>query len=132
MARLQERINEEKKSMPWQYSQSTGQLTHNGQLVSTGYSGAGVGQDNTAMEATPSVGPIPRGAYTIGSPHQGINTGPHVMDLTPSGHNALGRTSFQIHGDNSTHTASSGCIVMGPAVRTQISNSGDNVLNVVD
>ena len=41
--------------MPWEYSQSTGQLRHNGTLIATGYSGAGMnsgtGRNNPAMEA---------------------------------------------------------------------------------
>jgi hypothetical protein len=53
------------------------------------------------------------------------------MDLTPLGHNANGRSDFRIHGDNSTHTASTGCIILPPHVRQQISASGDNVIDVV-
>jgi hypothetical protein len=53
------------------------------------------------------------------------------MDLTPVGHNALGRAGFLIHGNNVTNDASTGCVILGPAFRTQIANSPDKDLNVV-
>jgi len=121
--------------MPWTYSQSTGQLRHNGVLVSTGYSGAGIsaatGRNNPSMQGVASVGPIPQGLYTIGPLHNSPNTGPNVMNLTPNGHNAQGRTDFQIHGNNATNNASHGCVVMPPAARQQVSSSLDHQLNVV-
>jgi len=117
--------------MAWQYNQRTGELSQNGRCVAGGYSGAGVGRNNPAMETLPYVGPIPRGSYRIGLPHQGHRTGPHVMDLTPVGHTAHRRTDLQIHADNPKNAASTGCIVLPPDVRRQISNSGDNVLEVV-
>jgi Protein of unknown function (DUF2778) len=116
--------------MTWQYSQSTGDLTRNGTRIGTGYSGAGAGKNNGAMEGTPNVGPIPRGSYTIGAPYNTDTHGPHVMRLTPVGHNALGRSGFLIHGDNRTHTASQGCIILSRTIRDQISNSGDTALTV--
>jgi hypothetical protein len=117
--------------MPWTYSQTTGQLTHNGVAVTQGYSGSGTGRNNPDAETQANVGPIPRGRYTIGPPHQGTHTGPHTMNLTPFGHRANGRTDFRIHGDNSTHTASTGCIILPLQIRHQISGSGDNVIDVV-
>ena len=53
------------------------------------------------------------------------------MDLTPVGHNALGRDGFLIHGDNTRHDASTGCIILPRDVRDQISNTGDNDIDVV-
>ena len=121
--------------MPWTYSQSTGQLRHDGALVGTGYSGAGTsaatGRNNPAMQATENAGPIPQGLYTIGPLHNSTNTGPNVMNLTPSGHNALGRTDFQIHGNNATNNASHGCVIMPPAVRNAVANSRDHQLAVI-
>lgn len=117
--------------MPWQYDSTTGQLSLNGKVVATGYSGAGAGRNNPAMENVPNVGPIPAGDYTIGSPYDTRTHGPHVMRLTPQGHDARGRSGFLIHGDNRTHTASQGCIILDRATRDQISNSHDSALQVV-
>jgi len=118
-------------NMPWTYSQSTGQLSRNGTNVATGYSGTGPGRNNPSAQANHNVGPIPRGIYTIGPPYNTDTHGPHVMALSPVGHNALGRDGFLIHGDNTRHDASNGCIILPPNIRNQISNSGDNTLEVV-
>ncbi len=118
--------------MSWQYSQSTGQLTHNGTLIATGYSGTGTGHNNPDAENIPNVGPVPRGQYQIGPPFDTTTHGPHVMRLTPDdGHDMFGRDGFLIHGDNVRHDASQGCIVLPRDIRDQISTSGDNVIEVV-
>lgn len=56
------------------------------------------------------------------------------MVLSPDGHNAHGRTAFLIHGDSRTNpgNASEGCIVLPPAVRIRIAQSGDTTLEVVE
>lgn len=130
----------------WIYSQSTGQLTHvdaNGHVdytVGGGYSGYGIGLNNPALQFLKAfargepVGPIPQGTYTIGPPHYSANTGPITMNLTPvDAADALGRTLLRIHGDNPkhNHTASSGCIVEGPNVRSRIAASHDTCLKVI-
>ncbi len=117
--------------MTWQYSQSTGVLTHNGNYVATGYAGAGNARNNPSMEGIANSGPIPTGRYHIGQPRHSNQTGPHILPLTPIGHNALGRHSFQIHGDNRTNDASTGCIIMPRSIRDRISSSQDNILEVV-
>jgi hypothetical protein len=126
------------ETMPWDYSQSTGELhqIQNGRRVrvGTGYSGINAGLNNPAMENMPNTGPIPRGRWRIGNPRRSPNTGPHVLDLRPVGHNANGRTDFQIHGDNRTpqpNDAFNGCIILPRNLRERISNSGDTTLNVV-
>jgi hypothetical protein len=125
-------------TMPWEYSQSTGELyqIQNGQRVrvGTGYSGINAGLNNPAMENTPNTGPIPRGTWRIGNPRRSPNTGPHVLDLSPIGHNAHNRTNFQIHGDNRTpqpNDASNGCVILPRNIRERISNSGDTILTVI-
>ena len=121
--------------MPWTYSQSTGELRHNGELVGTGYSGAGraasTGRNNPAMQTSANRGPIPQGQWRIGPAHNRLHKGPTVMALTAVGHNAFGRSGFLIHGDNPTNNASEGCIILGPAIRRQIAASGDPSLSVV-
>ena len=85
------------------------------------------------MESMPFLGPIPKGLYTIGNPRNTSNRGPHVLDLIPKGHTALGRTEFLIHGDNIKNPgkASEGCIIMLRLVREKIAKSGDKLLKVV-
>ena len=121
--------------MAWRYSQRTGVLTHNGQTAGTGYSGAAAGRNLPQMERVRNIGPIPRGQYRIGTPRNTATHGPHVMDLTPVGHNALGRTEFLIHGERRNAPpglASQGCIILGPSIRNQISASGDHDLIVTE
>lgn len=121
--------------MPWTYSQSTGQLRHNGTVVGTGYSGAGqtaaAGRNNPAMQGTPNQGPIPAGQWNVGNAYQHPTKGPTSMNLTPVGHNALGRSAFMIHGNNVQNNASQGCIILGPNQRQLIAASGDHILSVV-
>lgn len=121
--------------MTWYYSQSTGHLTRNSKTVSkSGYSGSGKGKNNPKMQDKSNVGPIPRGNWTIGKPRDTKNHGPHVMDLTPNAHSALGRTEFLIHGDSVSHpgTASQGCIILPRNIREKISGSGDHALVVTE
>lgn len=121
--------------MAWEYSQSTGDLTRNGAIVATGgYSGKDNGKNNPAMEAVPFVGPIPKGLYTIGKPRDTSNRGPYVLDLTPKGHSAKGRSEFLIHGDSIKNPgrASEGCIIFPKNIRQKIATSGDNTLKVIN
>jgi hypothetical protein len=130
----------------WTYSQRTGDLWHHppdGPLryrtpedwIATGYSGHGEGLNNPAVERVPSVGPIPRGRWTIGAPYDSSSTGPYTLRLTPdSSTDTFGRSAFRIHGDNrlGDRSASHGCIVLPRVVRELIHESCDNELEVVD
>ena len=119
----------------WKYSQSTGTLDDaNETFVARGYSGAGVGKNNPAMQNVPDVGPIPQGQYTINPPVDTVEHGPYVLQLVPNDYNEMfGRSGFLIHGDSLEHPgqASEGCIVMSRPVRELIWNSGDRFLAVV-
>ncbi len=118
----------------WTYSQSTGQMSHNGVLVGTGYSGNGADLNNPAKQCVIMHGPIPKGTYTIGPSGTHGHLGPISMELIPSsGNDMCGRSAFFIHGDNSKmdHSASDGCIVLNAAIRQKIADSGDHVLHVV-
>lgn len=118
--------------MTWTYSQSSGELSQDGVFAGTGYSGAGIGRNNPAAQATPNTGPVPQGKYTIGAPYTSPQTGPITMMLTPEPEtNVFGRFAFRIHGDNASHTASHGCIILGPAIRKEIAASGDTQLEVL-
>ena len=121
--------------MPWEYNQTTGELRLNGRLVGTGYSEAGMtaakGRNNPAMEDQSNAGPIPAGQWQLGTAFDSDQTTDNAIPLTPVGHNAHGRTAFQIHGNNDDNNASAGCIIMGPWIRQYIIDSGDTILHVV-
>lgn len=119
-----------------EYHISTGTLLHNGQFWGTGYSGAGKtlaeGRNNPGMITVRNHGPIPPGVYDIGLPYTHPHEGPCVMNLTPEpGTDTFGRSAFHIHGDNARHDASQGCIILGPAIRTQIANMGEKKITVM-
>jgi hypothetical protein len=116
----------------WRWDQSAGELSHNGQIVARGYSGRGAGRNNPDMQEVRATGPIPAGRWRIGTPRKSDRTGPYAMNLTPIGHNAHGRDAFQIHGDNATSTASSGCVILNRSTRERIWNSGDHELEVIE
>lgn len=120
--------------MSWDYEQSSGQLSKDGVQVAVGYSGAGEGKNNPAMQSVPNVGPIPLGSYTAGDPYDTMTHGPFVLRLTPSPANDMfGRAGFLIHGDSvvAPGTASEGCIILDRAVREQIAASADRDVEVV-
>lgn len=115
----------------WIYDQASGQLS---QRIAVGYSGAGEGKNNPAMQDVQNVGPIPQGAYSIGDPHDTATHGPFVLALTSDRANDMhGRSEFLIHGDSFANpgTASHGCIVLPRKIREQIWRSGDTKLEVV-
>ena len=99
-----------------------------------GYSGHGAGVNNVPDAAIPNVGPIPPGCVFDVLP-----PGDHIGPLSFPLHLQEGptrRSGFYIHGDNVAHnqTASEGCIVMGPAIRQQVSilvGQGDNQLETL-
>ena len=122
--------------MTWIYVQKIGALSRDGNPVGTGYSGNTAGLNNPDMQDKIGIGPIPRGRYTIGPPHQPVgHLGPDALPLYPEDSAQMfGRCGFFIHGDNTdmNHTASDGCIILGPSIRKAIADSGDIVLVVVE
>lgn len=104
-------------------------------LVSMGYSGAGVGKNNPAMQAIHDTGPIPCGMWEItGPPFDTTEHGPDVLRLNPApGTNTFGRSGFLVHGDSILHPgmASEGCIIMPHDIRLKIWASGDYDLQVI-
>lgn len=118
--------------MTWTYSQSSGELLHDGEFVGTGYSGTGDGRNNPEMEAVHNEGPIPKGGYFINAARKSERLGPLTMNLTPYPETVtFGRDLFRIHGNNKENDASHGCIILGPLIRDAISKSGDTALTVV-
>jgi len=117
------------------YSQSLGHWwDERGELLATGYSGFGDDKNNPKMQGIRNKGPIPRGLYIIGQPYDSKGgPGPFVLPLTPSGHDAFGRTDFLIHGDSITApgTASKGCIILPRPIRMMIHDRNTRVLRVI-
>jgi hypothetical protein len=120
--------------MPWEYTQTSGELRHNSVLVyDKGYSGKGFAKNKPDSEHESKKGPIPRGTWIIGQPYYSTRVGPYAIPLTPSGHNAHGRIDFRFHGDDKHDlgNASEGCIVLPLDIRRRIVASGDTMLYVV-
>lgn len=119
--------------MTWVYKQSTGEILNGAIPEGRGYSGTGEGRNNPTMQDVPDVGPIPQGEYSIGDSYDDIGgLGPCVMHLDPlPGTDTFGRSLFRIHGDNSEHDASHGCVVLPPNIRHLIADSDDRILGVV-
>ena len=123
----------------WTWDQSAGVLSRAGKIVSRGYSGAGRGKNNPAMQAAVGVGPVPRGRWMIGAPYNSANVGPYALRLEAQDgtiddrHAGTGRGAFRIHGDSirSPGTASHGCIILPRLIRELIWKSGDRELEVV-
>jgi hypothetical protein len=119
----------------WTYVQLTGQmLNSDGTLLAKGYSGLGLAKNDPAAQHVPNMGPIPQGFYTIEAPIDSPTHGPFAMHLTPDSTNEMyDRSAFMIHGDSlhAPGTASEGCIILPPAARHTIWNSGDNRLQVI-
>jgi hypothetical protein len=119
----------------WVYNSRTGLLLNNGSTYGEGYSGIQQGLNDPDYEAVHDIGPIPRGFWMIGDFFDDPGgKGPVVCHLTPrSDTETFGRSGFMIHGDNRAlnHTASHGCIILGPYARNKIATSEDTDLQVV-
>lgn len=112
--------------MAWIYHQYSGELYHNGTLVTRGYSGKGLHKNNPTSESVRGRGSIPRGHYSIGSYTN--SKGPMTIILEPSdGNHMYGRDAFRIHGDSVREpgSTSEGCIMVGPDARREIISSND-------
>lgn len=116
----------------WVYVQSSGDLFQDGTYVETGYSGAVPdGKNKPDKECAKDVGPIPRGWYNIlGETNKPT---PVALPLDPDDPNYCNppRDGFLIHGNNSSGTASTGCVIMSRKTRERIRDSGDGRLRVV-
>lgn len=116
----------------WKYVQDTGDFFHNGTYVETGYSGrVPDGKNQPLMECVRNVGPVPRGHYAV----EVARTGPTILTLPLTARNPSyctpARSGFLIHGDNSSGTASTGCIILSRATRQLVADSDDRLLLVV-
>jgi hypothetical protein len=120
----------------WVWRQRFGTMTRAaaGATSCVGYSGAGEGKNNPALQTVPDAGPIPVGLYSIEEPEDTVTHGPFVLPLRADPANAMhGRSGFLIHGDSVVDpgTASKGCIILARPVREEIWASADHVLVVL-
>lgn len=123
----------------WIYSQSTGLLTHNGVVISRGYSGKDRGKNNPAFQNVKGIGPVPVGMWKIVNKYDSKNVGPYTLTIWAADktfndtHDATGRGAFRIHGDSIKNpgTASKGCIILPRNIREKIWGSGDRDLKVI-
>ncbi len=134
--------------MPWTYDQATGNMTApDGVLLTTGYSGTGLARNmpeaegqHGAKNAAGTIvagGPIPRGTYFLSElmdPHPRL--GAYAIRLVPDEPTRaklalLDRGDYWIHGDDRTHNASEGCIVLFHFARVAMWTSPDHDLLVV-
>jgi len=116
----------------WTYVQSSGDLFRGNEYIETGYSGkVPEGKNNPSKECVKNVGPIPRGSYDIGP--EKASPSPVTLVLAADDPNYCNppRDGFLIHGDNSTGTASTGCIILSRRTRERIRDSADDRLKVV-
>lgn len=115
----------------WTYAIASGALAQGGEMRGRGYSGRGEGRNNIAKVKVRMVGPIPPGRYRIGPAYVHARLGPVTMNLDPlPGTEMFGRSLFRIHGDNATHDASNGCIILSRVLRDEIAASPDRLLDV--
>jgi len=111
-----------------------------GRLLAKGYSGHDFGVNCPEADGIPSVGPIPRGAWTIGPLLTDEELRAHqlhgpVMRLLPRPETVThGRSGFLIHGDlpAASRAASHGCIILPLQAREAIWDSGDRDLVVIE
>ena len=100
-----------------------------------GYSGKGVGLNNPNFQWQHDVGPIPQGRWVVGKFFDDLGgKGPVVAYLSPAdATETFHRSGFMIHGDNSehNHSASEGCIILGPGLRRMMADSEDYTLLVI-
>lgn len=119
--------------MTWEYDVTTHTFTRAGEKHKANYAGASGYKNDTSQECVSNKGPLPRGTYTIGAPHNSAHTGKYTLNLTPNlSNNMCGRSAFRIHGASSKKPldSSEGCIVAPLSVRKSIWASGDRELKV--
>ena len=120
------------------FSQSTGVVsTDSGAIVGKGWAGNGEGKNNPAMQEVHSVGPLPRGVYSVGQweeNHPGL--GPIVAHLTQIQGDAFGRDAFYIHGPavnpSKYGQESKGCIVLPREYRLAVKARNPDTITVTE
>lgn len=99
-------------------------------FATNGYSGMGKSRNRPGDTHLVGRGPIPVGKYYISlEPHSGL--APPVFRLVAArGNQMFGRSGFLIHGDNPTHDASKGCIILWASAREAVEELAPRILEV--
>lgn len=122
----------------WFYSQKTGIIRHDEQIVGCGYAGNdldGLCKNNPDAQTVHNHGPLPRGKYKMLTPLDSPHVGRYAIPLAPDMDNQMfGRTGFFVHGPNPDHPkdSSDGCIVAPLEERMRMVSSGDQELMVTE
>ncbi len=69
--------------MAWEYDVATHTFTRNGEKHTADYAGATGYKNDSSQECVIGKGPLPRGTYTIGAPHNSAHTGNTRSTLHP-------------------------------------------------
>jgi hypothetical protein len=79
------------------------------------------GANASSREIAQNAGPIPKGKYETGAPHDKTTQGLFAMGLTPLAEAiTFGSSDFPIGGDDRRHDASQGGINLNPQLRHRI------------
>lgn len=117
------------------FNRKAGTLTFSDGHVEHGiWSGHGDAANDPSREREKMIGPLPAGDYKIGPPRQDGHLGPFVMNLDQISGESYGRGDFRNHGDvanDTTHSASDGCVISGYSVRVRVNQDADRLLRVV-
>lgn len=99
------------------------------------YSGHGDHKNDPRFMNLSELGPLPQGAYGIGTPFEHPRCGKYCLRLTAlPGTEMYGRGGMLVHGDSSVHPgeASDGCIVSsGQPNRAKLFETGEKQLIVL-
>lgn len=98
------------------------------------YSGHDPWRDNPLAVHVHDLGPIPPGAYNLGTVEESGAHGPLAIHLLPcSGTEMFGRSGFLVHGDSIAHPgdASHGCVIAPRELREQMAQGTDRLLVVI-
>ena len=114
-----------------EYYISTGRLVlPDGSVITDCYSGVPAYRNNPDATNRRFEGPIPTGTYYVVDVDNSITVNTIVLRDDGS-NNMRGRDpdSFRIHGDNSTSTASAGCIIVNASGRQRIIDAHNRARN---
>ena len=119
--------------MTWTYYRSSGELWHKGVILGKGDSGNLTNKNNPDRQHVRGMGLLPRGmSQSVG---HSMSKGPMKIILKMTSGESFGRSEFRFHGERKSPKppgcTSSGCIIIGPHVRSKIILSSDRTLEVV-
>lgn len=125
----------------WSFNSTIGRLFHDNVAIAFGYSGAGEGKNNPALQSVKNIGPCPRGKFRL-EPIEDLKGNlidyeekkAPVFRLVPDPDNVMyGRSGFLLHGDSieKPGTASEGCVIEDHATRVAIAMSKDFDFEVI-